>query len=71
MTVRLRYVGPADEVSLAPAAGGTTFRHGEVVEVDDDTARRLLEQGTFVKAAPSVPKSSGSAARDRPGVESR
>lgn len=60
--MKIKCVGPADSVSLAPSAGGTTVRHREAVEVDDELARSLLEQGTFVKASASTPKGSGSAA---------
>ena len=68
---KVRYVGPADQVSLPPEAGGITFRHGESVEIDNDLARSLLEQGTFVKAEPSTPEGRGSAAKTNPDVEVR
>lgn len=47
------YVGPSDEITLAPSAGGITFHHGQPVEVDDELAAQLLEQATFRRAEPS------------------
>jgi hypothetical protein len=67
----IKYMGPSDEVSLAPSAGGTTFRRGVPVDVPDDLAANLLDQGTFVKANKPAATGRGSAARATRGVESR
>jgi hypothetical protein len=70
--VKIRYIGPAAEgVNLSPEAGGLYFPHGAPVEVDDDLARSLLDQGTFTKAEAPKPKARGSAARSNLDVESR
>lgn len=67
----IKYVGPAAEVSLSQDAGGITFRHGQPVEVPDELAANLLEQGTFVKAKATKPKGRGSAASAKRGTETR
>lgn len=51
--IEVVYVGPSDEVTLAPAAGGVTFHNGQPVEVDDGLAEQLLQQSTFRRAKPS------------------
>jgi len=73
--VKIRYVGPADQVNLAPDAGGYTFVRGVAVEVDDALGAALISQGTFEGTFEAVTepesKGHGSAARSKPGVESR
>jgi len=69
--VKIRYVGPADQVNLAPDAGGYTFARGIAVEVDDALGAALVAQGTFEAVTEPEAKGHGSAARSKPGVESR
>lgn len=54
---------------LAPSAGGHRFPTGVSVEVDEETAARLLRQPGFVEAPRS--KGRGSAAASNPNVETR
>jgi hypothetical protein len=67
----IKYLGPSEEVSLAPDAGGITFRRGQSVDVPDDLARSLLEQSTFAKAGKPPAKGRGSAKRSHDQVETR
>lgn len=47
--MKLEYTGPHAAVEVA--ATGAVVKRGEVVDVPDDVAERLLEQGSFKKAA--------------------
>jgi len=52
--MRLVYVGPHDAVEIYPTGGEepmvTAQRDGDPIEVPDEMAANLLEQGTFRKA---------------------
>lgn len=69
--IEVVYVGPSDEVTLAPSAGGITFHNGQPVEVDDDLAEQLLEQSTFRRAKPSKHRGKAKDALTEPETEGR